>query len=214
MATIFITGGTGYMGSRLISLLLKKNHQVIALVRMGSESKLAPGVQAVIGDPFDPTSFVSNIPQQAVFVQLFGVAHPGPKKKTFFRTIDLASAKASATAAKKAGVSHFVYVSVAQTPTEIMKDYQQCRAEAEMFIEETGLPATFIRPWYVVGPGHYWPLFLSPLFKVLELIPATSQKARALRLVKLRQMLLALVAAIEETAVGKRIVEIEDIRKF
>ena len=40
-----------------------------------------------------------------------------------------------------------------------MSDYQQCRALGEEAIKTTGVPATFIRPWYVVGPGHYWPLF-------------------------------------------------------
>lgn len=39
MKQVFITGGTGYMGKRLIGLLLKKGHAVKALVRNGSEKK-------------------------------------------------------------------------------------------------------------------------------------------------------------------------------
>lgn len=169
MPTIFISGGTGYIGSRLINILLQKNFDVYALVRRGSESKLPSGTHVVIADPFLPESFSSKIPKGSIFVQLLGISHPGPKKKDLFRTIDLVSAKASALAAKVAGASHFVYVSVAQTPTKIMKDYQECRAEAEAYIESTGLPATFIRPWYVVGPGHYWPLLFSPFSKYWKL---------------------------------------------
>ena len=214
MKQVFITGGTGYMGRRLIALLLEKGYAVKALVREGSENKLPKGCSYVIGNPFNASTFSNDIPAGATFVQLLGVAHPGPKKKEQFRTIDLASAKASADAAKQAGVQHFVYVSVAQTPTSIMKDYQQCRAEGEAAIRATQIPATFIRPWYVVGPGHYWPLLFQPLFTILEWIPSTSQKAKALRLVT-KQMLHALLYAIENMpATGVSIIEIDDIRKM
>ena len=35
---VFVTGGTGYMGSRLISLLQQRGHSVVALARTGSEA--------------------------------------------------------------------------------------------------------------------------------------------------------------------------------
>lgn len=215
MKQIFITGGTGYMGRRMIKILLDKGYKVKALVRKGSENKLPTGCDYVIADPFDSKSFEKEIPSDATFVQLLGVAHPSPKKKKEFKTIDLASVKASASAAREAHVKHFVYVSVAQTPTNIMNDYQQCRAMGEACIRSTEIPSTFIRPWYVVGPGHYWPLLFSPLFKILEWIPSTSQKAKALRLVNLRQMLNALLYAIEHAPdKGVDVIEIEQIRKM
>jgi uncharacterized protein YbjT (DUF2867 family) len=215
MKEVFITGGTGYMGSRLIKLLLDKDYTVKALVRNGSQNKLPKGCDYVIANPFDATSFAKDISAGSTFIQLLGVAHPGPKKKEQFKIIDLASANASATAASQAGVQHFIYVSVAQTPTSVMKDYQQCRAEGEAYIRSTEIPATFIRPWYVVGPGHYWPLLFSPLFKILEWIPSTSQKAKALRLVSLKQMLNTLLYAIEQPPEeGVNIIEIESIRKM
>jgi uncharacterized protein YbjT (DUF2867 family) len=215
MKQIFITGGTGYMGKRLIKLLLNKGCSVKALVRKGSENKLPAGCSYVIANAFDAGSFVLAIPAGVTFIQLLGVPHPSPKKKAQFKTVDLLSAKASAHAAKAAGVAHFIYVSVAQTPTKIMYDFQQCRAQGEAAIRSTGMPATFIRPWYVTGPGHYWPLFFLPLFKILEWIPATSQKAKALRMVSLRQMLRTLMNAVENPpASGLRIIEIEEIRKM
>jgi uncharacterized protein YbjT (DUF2867 family) len=214
MKDVFITGGTGYMGKRLIPLLQQKGYAVTALVRKGSESKLPAGCNPVMADPFDANAFAKQIPKGSVFIQLLGVPHPGPKKKEQFKTIDLASVKASALAAQMAGVKHFIYVSVAQTPTSIMYDYQQCRAAGEAAIKATSIPATFIRPWYVIGPGHYWPLFFQPLFKLLEWIPATSAKAKALRLVTLKQMLNALVDAAEHPAENAvTVMEINDIIK-
>ena len=214
MKTVFIAGGTGYLGFRLISILLKKGHKVIALVRPGSERKLPEHCPFVIGNPFDPGSFGSKIPKGCVFVQLLGVPHPSPKKKEAFYSIDLASARASAAAAAQAGVGHFVYVSVAMEPASIMRDYQQARALAEEILVETGLPLTFIRPWYVIGPGHWWPLLLTPLFWLLKKLPATRQKALALDLVSLRQMLRALESAVEQSPTKLRTIEVADMRRL
>ena len=202
------------MGNRLINMLLSKGYIVKALVRKESESKLPPKAIPVIADAFDAKTFRDEITAHSIFVQLLGVLHPALKKKELFKSIDLASAQASVIAAKHARAKHFVYVSVAQTPTKIMQDYQQCRAAGEEAIINAGLSATFIRPWYVIGPKHYWPLFFQPVFKILEVIPSTSQKAKALRLVYLQQMLKALMFAIENPVDGVRIIEIEEIRKF
>lgn len=215
MKQVFITGGTGYMGRRLIALLLNRGYTAKALVREGSQNKLPKGCSYVIGNPFDASTFSKSVPAGATFVQLLGVSHPAPSKKEQFRTIDLASAKASADAAKRAGVQHFVYVSVAQVPTSFMKKFQQCRAEGEAAVFSTKIPATLIRPWYVIGPGHYWPLLFWPLFTILEWIPSTSKKAKALRLVTLKQMLHTLLYAIDNpTATGVNVIEIDSIRKM
>jgi uncharacterized protein YbjT (DUF2867 family) len=212
MKTIFITGGTGYIGSRLIPILQKNGHQVFVLVRPGSEGKVPVGCHIVVGNPFDPQTFAGSIPEGSVFVQLLGVPHPSPKKKKEFFSIDLASAKASLTAAKSAGVGHFIYVSVALEPTKIMQDYQSARAAAERLLLESGMSLTFVRPWYVTGPGHWWPLLLTPVFKLLELLPATRKKARALGLISLRQMLRTLEAAVERQPVPLRTVEVAEMK--
>ena len=212
--TVFITGGTGYIGRRLIAILLKNGCRVVALVRPGSESKVPPGVEIVGGNPFEAASFAGSIPPGSTFVQLLGVPHPSPKKREQFYAIDLKSVQASAEAARQAQAGHFVYVSVAQTPTGIMRDYQQVRALGEQAVRDTGLPCSFIRPWYVLGPGHWWPVLLWPLYKVLEVIPATRAKALDLGLVTLPQMLRALVAAVEREPEGVRVWNVGDIRNW
>lgn len=211
--TIFITGGTGYIGKRLISILLKKNYRVVALVRPGSEAKVPAGCEAVVADPFEANSFAEKIPAGCTFIQLLGVPRPSPRKRQQFYAIDLKSVQASAAAAKQAGAGHFIYVSVSQTPTGIMRDYQHVRALGEAAIRATGIAHTFIRPWYVLGQGHWWPVFLWPLYKVLEIIPSTRAKALDLGLVTLPQMLRALMAAVENPPETEKILNVPDIRR-
>ena len=208
---VFITGGTGYLGQRIIPLLLQKGYTVKALVRKGSEQKLPSGCIPVISDPFDANAFIHYIEPGSAFIQLLGVSRPGPSKKELFYQIDFASVSASVAAATQAGCEHFVYVSVAQTPMSVMHDYQVCRVECEKTIRQTTLRTTIIRPWYIIGPGHYWPLLFLPFFKLLEIIPGTSKKAKALRLVNLSQMLNTLVYAVEHPPEQVRILEVEEI---
>lgn len=208
---IFVTGGTGYVGRPLISALLARGHGVRALVRPGSESRVPAGCEVEVGDPFHAASFSEKIKRDGTFVQLLGVAHPSPAKAAEFRSIDLASVRASAEAARAAGIRHFVYVSVAR-PAPVMKAYQEARAEGERLVLETQIPATFVRPWYVLGPGHRWPLALLPIYRLLEKVPATRDGARRLGLVTLAEMVGALVAAVEDPPRATRIVEPPAIR--
>ena len=203
---IFLTGGTGYLGRRLIPLLTERGHGVTALARQGSEHKLPPNCKAVLGNALDHSTFVSQIKPATTFVQLVGVAHPSPSKGKEFRAIDLVSGRESVAAAVAAGIQHFVYVSVAH-PAPIMKDYIAVRTEVESLIRASGMNATILRPWYVLGPGHRWPYLLLPMYWFLERIPATKTSAHRLGLVTLPQMLRALVRAAETPVNRIKIVE-------
>lgn len=208
---VFIAGGTGYIGQRLILRLLERGHAVRGLVRPGSERKLPEGCTAVIGNALDGPSYAPNISPPDTFVQLVGVAHPSPAKAAEFRKIDLPAGLAAVAAAKSAGVRHFVYVSVAH-PAPMMQAYIAVRTECEAAIDSAGLRATILRPWYVLGPGHRWPYLLLPIYKVAELMPQTREGARRLGLVTLEQMLRALTFAVENPVEGKRVMEVPEIR--
>ena len=213
---IFIAGGTGYMGRRLVAELLKRGHSVRALVRKGSEGKLPPGCAAVAGDALVKESYAREVraadAPADTFVQLAGVSHPNPSKADEFRAVDLASARAAVSAAVEAGIQHFVYVSVAQ-PAPVMKAYVAVRGECEEIIRKSGLNATILRPWYVLGPGHRWPYLLVPLYWLFERLPGTRESARRLGLVSIDQMVRALTGAVEHPCQGIRILGVPDIRQ-
>jgi uncharacterized protein YbjT (DUF2867 family) len=213
LKTIFITGGTGYIGTRLIKKLIEHGHEVIALVRSGSENKVPVGARVVTGNPFYASSFHNFIPENSVYVQLLGVSHPSPKKKELFRKVDLVSVKASANAAANAKVSHFVYVSVSMSPSKIMKDYQEVRKEGEAYCLSKNLNCTFIRPWYVLGPGHWWPVLLLPFYGIAELVPLWKQAARAKGLVTIGQMIQTLIDVIKSNPQKLLYIEISQIKR-
>jgi uncharacterized protein YbjT (DUF2867 family) len=212
-ATVFLTGGTGYLGRRLIPRLVTRGHAVHALVRPRSNTKLPPEATPVIGNVLDSRSYVHDIPPGSVAVHLVGTPRPSPSKAAEFEAVDFVSARECIAAAKGAGATHFVYVSVAQ-PAPIMRAYVDVRARAEALLRESGLPHTVLRPWYVLGPGHRWPYLLLPLYWFWNRRPSTRDAAQRLGLVTLDQMLSALTWAVETGAGDSRVLEVPAIRRF
>jgi uncharacterized protein YbjT (DUF2867 family) len=211
--SVLITGGTGYLGRALIPLLLASGHKVRALVRSGSEGKVPPGTDAVIGDPLVAENIQAALEGCGTLVHLVGVPKPSPAKAREFRAIDLVSIRAAVSAvARIQPRPHLVYLSVAQ-PAPVMKAYVEVRREGEALIREQRLEATFVRPWYVLGPGHRWPAVLLPLYALLRRIPATRASAERLGFVNLAQMVRALVHAVENPPTGIRVMDVPEIRR-
>ena len=208
---VFITGGTGYLGSELIPVLLERGHRVRALVRPTSTAKLSGGCEVVSGDPLDASSYRNLVQPADTFIHLVGVPHPSPRKGELFRTVDLVAAREAIRVAAELGIRHFIYMSVAH-PAPVMKAYIAVRKQCEDLIRQQHLDATILRPWYVLGPGHRWPRALLPLYKLAEWLPVTRQGARRLGLVTLQEMIIGMAQAVESPAHGVRIVEVPEIR--
>jgi uncharacterized protein YbjT (DUF2867 family) len=208
---VFITGGTGYIGTALIPILLERGHRVRVLVRTGSKAKLPAECEVVSGNALEANTYRQLIRPADTFIHLVGVPHPSPAKAAEFRAIDLVSAREAISACAELGMRHFIYLSVAH-PAPMMKDYIAVRAECEQMLHDRHLNATILRPWYVLGPGHRWPYALLPFYKVCEWLPFTRAGALRLGLVTLDQLILALVEAVESPVQGTRVVDVPEIR--
>src|SRR5277367_3766007 len=78
---VFVTGATGYMGHGLIPELLRRGHQVRGLVRRGSEAKLPPGCEPVVGDALSGGSYQEQVFPADTLVHLVGVSHPNTPRR-------------------------------------------------------------------------------------------------------------------------------------
>ena len=210
---VFVTGGTGYLGRAMIDALLHRGHAVRALMRPTSLDRVPAGAATVVGDALDAATFADALFTTTTLVHLVGTPHPGPSKAAEFERVDLASIRSSVEAARRAQIAHLVYVSVAQ-PAPVMRAYVAARAKGEAAIVDARLTATMLRPWYVVGPGHWWPIALKPIYWLAERLPATREAAHRMGLVTLAQMVAALAQAVEHPpATGTvRIIDVPAIR--
>ena len=211
---VLVTGGTGYIGVGLADVLVRRGHRVRVLTRAGSTGRVVAGATAVVGDVLDEASVARTLRPADTVVHLVGTPHPGPSKAEEFRRVDLASIRAVAAAGKSVAIAHLVFISVAQ-PAPVMHAYIAARAEGEAAIRGAGLTATVLRPWYVLGPGHWWPVMLMPVYWLAALVPAWRDGARRVGLVTLGQMVAALVEAVEHPPPRgeARVVDVTAIRR-
>ncbi|MCK7492785.1 MAG: NAD(P)H-binding protein [Comamonadaceae bacterium] len=148
---VFVTGGTGYIGRRLIPALAVSRHRVTALARPGREAACSTSRARVTGDALDAASYRERSRGGHPGASGRGRPLPVRPRRPSSLAVDLAaSVRAALAAAQYAGVGHFLYLSVAQ-PAPVMQAYVAARAQGEALIRAGGIAATFLRPWYVLA---------------------------------------------------------------
>jgi uncharacterized protein YbjT (DUF2867 family) len=195
----------------LVPALVGRGHAVRALARAGSLARVPQGAVPVVGDVFDPASWRGSLGDARTLVHLVGVRKPAPWMARQFRDIDLASVRAMLAAIRGSSIRHVVYLSVAQ-PAPVMRAYIAARREAEILIRAEEYATTILRPWYVLGPGHHWPHVLRPLYALCERLPATRDTALRTGLLRLPEVVQALVWAVEHAPSRVRVLDVPRLR--
>src|SRR5438874_11986633 len=100
---ICITGGTGYMGQRLIPLLLARGHRVRVVARASSAGHVHARALPVIGDALNEESVAGALQPDDTLIHLVGTPHRNPAKVRESQAVDLASIRARVIGAKRYG---------------------------------------------------------------------------------------------------------------
>lgn len=172
---VFVTGGTGFLGYRVIRALLDEGTDVTVLVQPGGEEKLGAlrgRIQWVPGDVWNPGSLRGRARNHNVAIHLVGGVKPDPARGLTFRHLNFVSARNVAQMAVSDGVAHFILLSASNPLFGIggATGYLESKREAESYLQKSGLTWTIVRapPLYAPGEGRN-PAFL--LISVLSHIP-------------------------------------------
>ncbi|MAD36559.1 MAG: 3-beta hydroxysteroid dehydrogenase [Tistrella sp.] len=170
---IFVTGGSGFLGARLIPRLMAEGHEVLAMARSPSaDGKLrALGAVPVRGDMNNPGDMAMP-PVDAVIHLAAHFRFAGPRAPYFRVNVD--GTKALLKAARAAGASSFIYLTAAavimddhgspirnadeRAPTfpKSFSPYIASKATSEAGVlaaSGSGLRTIAIRPPGIWGPG-------------------------------------------------------------
>ena len=148
---IFVAGGHGKIGLRLLRLAAQRGDQARGLIRDPGQSAdlKAVGAEPVVAD-WEAGDDITPLVAGADAVVFAAGAGPGsgPERK---RTVDYGGAVKLIEAAKANGVSRYVIVSSmgADDPLsgpESMRPYQEAKAAADEALRDSGLDFTIVRP--------------------------------------------------------------------
>lgn len=169
---IFVSGATGFIGSRLALRLAEQGHTVHALYRSAHKAAVIqhPNIHLFRGDILDPASLDAAMAgcQQAYHVAAF--ARVWEKDPAIIYRQNIAGAAFVVQAATKAGAEKIVLTSTAGTlgpsgagvvdesaqPERYFIDYESSKAIMEQMAQafaQSGLHVVLVNPTRVYGPG-------------------------------------------------------------
>jgi len=173
---ILVTGGTGFIGPRVVHALRERDKEVRALVRNPSgkaaTTLAAWGAELVRGDMTDRESLRGAVEGSEVVVHLVAIRQGSGEQ---FRRVMEDGTRDLVAAAKEAGVKRFVLMSALGT-TEQTKDlvpYYHAKWQEELAVSGSGLEHVIFRPSFVFAKdGGILPTFRR-LAKVAPVTPIT-----------------------------------------
>jgi nucleoside-diphosphate-sugar epimerase len=136
---IFVTGATGFTGSRVVPLLVKNGYAVRSLYRASSDRSHLPQpeIEWVLGDISDS--------------QLLATAIQGTDALVNIASLGFGHADSIVTAAKNAGIKRTIFISTTAIFTQLNAKSKTVRMAAERTIETSGLDYTILRPTMIYG---------------------------------------------------------------
>jgi uncharacterized protein YbjT (DUF2867 family) len=152
---VSVTGATGYVGGRLIPLLLDAQFQVRCIAR--EPRKLAqkswrshPDVAVEQGDLSDIAALTQQLSGCSVAYYLVHSMESSGKE---YASRDLTLAKNFATAAAAAGVGRIIYLGGLGELGKGLSEHLTSRREVERVLASSGVPLTVLRAAMIIGSG-------------------------------------------------------------
>jgi nucleoside-diphosphate-sugar epimerase len=150
--SIFLTGATGYLGSRLLSCLTADgNRRIVCLCRRKPADCPSGNVEFVQGNLLDREDYADAIAGCDTVVHL--AAATGKHAPAEYMRINRDGTEALAIEARRAGVQRFLYVSTIAVKflDKSRYPYAQSKEQAEGIVVKSGLRWVIARPTLILG---------------------------------------------------------------
>ena len=146
---VLVTGATGFVGSRLVPVLLAAGHDVRALVRDPDSYDPPEGVEVFSGDLLEPGSFDAALEGADAAYYLVHSMQAGAD----FEERDRRAARNFQVAADGAGLDRVVYLGGLGEEGEDLSAHLQSRREVEDVLGQADYDLTTLRAAIIVGDG-------------------------------------------------------------
>ena len=151
---VLVTGGSGFVGNRVVAELLARGHQVRALLRPGSEKKLraAAQVEVVSGEVMSPETVARAAAGCEAAIHLVGIIREFPGRGITFEWLHYEATVTVLEAARAAGVWRYLQMSALGARPAPADPYHTTNHRADEYVRLSGLAYTIFRPSVIYGP--------------------------------------------------------------
>src|SRR5262245_43578982 len=144
--TIFVTGGSGFVGSAIIDELLARGYSINALVNRRPLSPANSRVRSVPGGLFSPAALDEGMRNASAVIHVVGIIMEKPAQGITFERIHFEGTKNVVDAANRAGMKRYVHISALGTRPGAVSEYHLTKYRAEEYVRASGLDWTIFRP--------------------------------------------------------------------
>lgn len=170
---VFLTGGTGFVGSELLRQLVAAGHTVRCLVRAGSEGKrsLLEGVEVRHGDVTEPETLAGALEECDAVIHLVGIIREFPGKGITFKRMHFEATRNMVEVTEAQGVKRYLQMSANGTRQNADCPYHKTKWQAEEAVRASSLDWTIFRPSLIFGPGDAFVNMLADMMRKLPFMP-------------------------------------------
>ncbi len=196
---VFLSGGTGFVGSEVLRQLLEAGHVVRVLVRDSSEGKFADAenVEVHPGDLTDAASLVGALVGCDAVIHLVGIIREFPGRGVTFKKMHVKATENLLLATEEQGVKRYLHMSSNGVRAQGNTGYHRTKWEAEGLVRDTGLDWTIFRPSLIFGPGSEFVSMIAELIRRIPVVPVIGNGQYRMQPVALEQVAASFVKALE-----------------
>lgn len=146
---VFLTGGTGFVGSAIREALRGEGHDIVALARRARGPE--PGVVWVPGEIGDVDALTTGMQGCDAVVHLVGII--AERGKATFPAIHVQGTANVLAAMRQQGITRLLHMSALGAAQKADTAYYRTKWEAEELVRAAGVAFTIFRPSIIFGPG-------------------------------------------------------------
>ena len=203
---ILVTGGTGYVGGRLIPLLEQRGHRVRCVARRPEflQPRVGPQTEVVAGDVLQPETLASALEEIETAFYLVHSMGTGND----FEDEDRIAARNFAEAARRSGVRRIVYLGGLGDEQQQLSKHLRSRQEVGAILRESGAQVVEFRASIVIGSGSLSFELIRTLVQKLPVMICPKWVSTPAQPIAIEDLLSYLLAAIDLPAGTSDIFEI------
>ena len=206
---ILVTGGTGFVGSKVVHALRAEERDVRCLVRRPARAGTLKtwGCELAAGDVTDPASLKEAVAGCDAVVHLVGIIAGKPAD---FERVMIGGTRNLLDAAKEAGLRRLVVMSALGTSAETkdLVPYYGAKWEMEQATKASGLEHVIFRPSFIFGrDGGALPLFVRQV-RWSPLTPVVGDGERRLQPIWVEDVAAYFAKAVDLPAAANRTVDL------